>query len=132
MTYEEERVVTRTEDHVAPVGHSVSESTVTHRPNPVRTIERVIIFVFGVIQALLVMRIVLLLLAAREANPIVEFVYDLSELFVAPFRGMFAMDTVPAGQSALDVAAIVALVGWTILELLILALVRIFRPSAAA
>jgi uncharacterized protein YggT (Ycf19 family) len=133
MTYEEERVVTRTEDHVAaPHGHSVSESTVTHRPNPVRTIERVIIFVFGVIQALLVMRIVLLLLAAREANPIVEFVYDLSELFVAPFRGMFAMDTVPAGQSALDVAAIVALVGWTILELLILALVRIFRPSAAA
>lgn len=133
MTYEDQRVVTRTEDHVSsPPGHSVTESTVTHRPNPVRTIERVVIFIFGVVQALLVMRIVLLLLAAREANPIVELVYDLSELFVAPFRGMFALDSVPAGQSALDVAAIVALIGWTIVELLILALLRIFRPSAAA
>jgi len=133
MTYEEERVVTRTEEPVASAHElSTSHSTVSYRSSPVRTIERAIVFIFAVIQGLLVMRIVLLLLAAREANPIVSFVYDLSDLFVAPFRGMFAMDTVPAGQSALDVAAIVALVGWTILELVILALVRIFRPSATA
>lgn len=133
MTYENERVVTHTDEHVAgPQGHSVTESTVTRRTSPVATVERLIVFIFGLIQALLVMRIVLLLLAAREANPIVSFVYDVSEIFVAPFRGMFAMDSVPAGQAALDVAAIVALIGWTLLELVILALVRVFRPSATA
>ncbi|HUG48001.1 MAG TPA: YggT family protein [Candidatus Limnocylindria bacterium] len=133
MTYENERVVTHTDEQVAgPQGHSVTESTVTRRASPVATVERLIIFIFGLIQALLVMRIVLLLLAAREANPIVSFVYDVSEIFVAPFRGMFAMDSVPAGQAALDVAAIVALIGWTLLELVILALVRVFRPSATA
>ena len=133
MAYEEERVVTRTDDHVdAPYGHSVSESSVVHRPSPVATLERAIVFVFGIVQALLLMRIVLLLLAAREANPIVSFVYDLSDVFVAPFRGMFAMDAVEAGQAALDVAAVVALIGWTLLELVILALVRVFRPTARA
>lgn len=131
MTYDEERVVTRTDDHVdAPNQHTVSERRVVHRPSQVATIERAIVFVFGIVQALLVMRIILLLLAAREANPIVDFVYDLSDIFVAPFRGMFAMDAVEAGQAALDVAAIVALIGWTLLELVILALVRVFRPTA--
>jgi uncharacterized protein YggT (Ycf19 family) len=133
MTYEEERVVTHTDDSVvSPPAQSVESTTVRRRGSPVATLERLVIFIFGLIQALIVMRIVLLLLAAREANPIVSFVYDLSELFVAPFRGMFAMDTVPAGQAALDVAAIVALVGWTIIELLIIALLRVFRPAAAA
>lgn len=140
MTYERERVVTHTEEP-APVStpaepatdsHTVSETTIRRGPGPLAMVERLVIFVFGLIQALIVMRVILLLLAAREANPIVEFVYDLSEVFVAPFRGMFAMDTVPAGQAALDVAAIVALIGWTILELLIIALIRIFRPAATA
>ncbi len=133
MTYEEERVVTRTEEP-APAAHShhVSETTAHRGPGPVAMVERLIVFIFGLIQALLLMRIILLLLAAREGNPIVSFIYDLSEIFVAPFRGMFAMDTVPAGEAALDVAAIVALIGWTIIELLILALVRVFRPTATA
>jgi uncharacterized protein YggT (Ycf19 family) len=142
MTDERERVVTHTEEP-APAGtpaepapathdHAVSETTIRRGPGPLAMVERLVVFVFGLIQALIVMRVILLLLAAREANPIVEFVYDLSEIFVAPFRGMFAMDTVPAGQAALDVAAIVALIGWTILELLIIALIRIFRPATTA
>ncbi len=128
MTYEEERVVTRTE---APAhAHSRSVAEVGYRPSPVATLERIVVFIFGIIQALLLLRIIMLLLAAREGNPIVRFIYDLSDVFVAPFRGMFAIgDTLQAGQVGLDVAAIVALVGWTIVELLILALLRIFRPS---
>lgn len=133
MTYEEERVVTRSENHGPPHSHhEVVEEPVTYRPSPFLAVERAIVFIFGLIQALLLFRIILLLLAAREANPIVNFVYDLSEIFVVPFRGMFAIDAVDAGQAALDIAAIVALIGWTILELLILALLRVFRPAATA
>jgi uncharacterized protein YggT (Ycf19 family) len=141
MTYEREEVVTETEHPATdrPVerttdghAHSHSQTTIRRGPGPLAMVERLIVFLFGLVQALLVMRIILLLLAAREQNPIVQFVYDLSEIFVAPFRGMFAIDTVPAGQAALDVAAIVALIGWTIVQLLIIALIRIFRPATTA
>jgi hypothetical protein len=37
-----------------------------------------------------------------------------------------------AGAAAFDVAALVALIGWIIIELLVLALVRVFRPAATA
>jgi YggT family protein len=133
MTYEEERVVTRSDEYTNhPHAHGVSESRVAYRSNPMLTVERFIVFVFGVIQAVILLRIIFLLLAAREANDIVQFVYGLSEVFVAPFRGILGIDEVAAGQAALDLGAIVALIGWTILELLALALVRVFRPTATA
>ena len=128
-----EREVVQTADPVAPAGtQRTGVRTVEYRSNPVVTIERAIIFIFGVIEALIVMRIVLLLVAARESNAIVAFVYDVSEIFVAPFRGILRIDEVQSGATALDVGAIVALVGWIIIELLVLALVRIFRPAATA
>jgi hypothetical protein len=131
MTYEEERVVTRSDHRVVdPHAHSVAETSVAYRPGPVATLERLIVFIFGLIQALIFVRIVLLLLAAREANAIVQFVYSISEVFVAPFRGILRINEVEAGVAALDVGAIVALIGWTIIELLVLALIRVFRPTA--
>ena len=45
---------------------------------------------------------------------------------------MFALNRVTADQgSTFDIAALVALIGWTLVELLILAAIRIFarRPS---
>jgi hypothetical protein len=44
--------------------------------------------------------------------------------FVEPFRGMFSLDSVSgASGSVLDVAALVALVAWTLVEALILGIV---------
>jgi hypothetical protein len=40
---------------------------------------------------------------------------------------MFRLDKVTANQgSTLDIAAIVALIGWSLVEMLVLALVRVF------
>lgn len=110
--------------------HSVS--SVTYAPSPTGMIERLIIWIFGLVQLLILLRIVLLLLAAREGNSIVSFVYDITDLLVAPFRGILGINQIAAGQTALDVAAIVALVGWTVLELIIIGLIRVFRPSRSA
>ena len=85
-----------------------------------------------IVQLLVGLRIVLLLIAAREANDIVAFIYNTSEVFVAPFRGILRIDEVSAGATALDVGAIVALVGWLIIELIVVAVVRMFRPVATA
>ena len=107
-------------------------STVSYAPSGAGMIERLIIWIFGIVQLLIILRIVLLLFAARDGNPIVNFVYSVTDLLVAPFRGIFGINEIAAGATALDIAAIVALVGWTILELVILGLVRIFRPARYA
>ena len=133
MAYEEERVTVRSDTPVATGhAHAVEETHVGYRPSGMGMLERLIAFIFGLIQGLLLIRIVLLLLAARESNAIVAFVYDVSEVFVAPFRGILGLDEIGAGRTELDVSAIVALVGWTVIELVLLGLVRIFRPSATA
>ena len=101
-------------------------------PSPYRMVERWIIFVFSLIQLVIGLRILLLLFAARESNDIVRMIYNVSEIFVAPFRGILRIDEVQSGATALDVGAIVALIGWVVIELIVLGLLRIFRPRATA
>ena len=89
-------------------------------------------FAFGILQALLILRIVLLLLVANPANDIVALILNLTDPFVEPFRGMFALDRIRADMgSVFDLAALVALIGWTLIEALVLAALRIFarRPA---
>jgi YggT family protein len=84
-------------------------------------IRRLIALLFGVLQALLILRIVLLLLVANQGNDIVSFILGATDPFVEPFRGMFQLDEVSAERSTLDIAAIVALIAWTLIEALVIA-----------
>jgi uncharacterized protein YggT (Ycf19 family) len=96
-------------------------------PGGLTTVARVVTFVFGVLQAALILRIILLLLVANVGNDVVSLILSLTDPFVEPFRGMFALDRVRADQgSVFDIAALVALIGWTLVEALILAALRIF------
>jgi hypothetical protein len=92
---------------------------------------RIVILVFGLIQIVIGLRIVLLLLDAREGNALVSGILDVSQLFVAPFEGILRTDALSRAGSVLDVAAIVAFVGWTIIELIVLWAVGIFRREPA-
>lgn len=95
-------------------------------PGPLYYARRVVALLFGILFALLLLRILLLLLGANEGNGLVDFIYSVTEPFVAPFRGVFSMDTIrPVGRSVFDVAAVVALVGYVLIELLILAILRL-------
>ncbi|MDQ4036642.1 MAG: YggT family protein, partial [Chloroflexota bacterium] len=81
---------------------------------------------FGILAVLLGLRILLLLLVANQQNSIVDFVYNVTEPFVAPFRGIFAINEVtPGGGSVLDIAALVALIGWLLIYLLLMAILRL-------
>jgi hypothetical protein len=93
---------------------------------------RIVILVFGLIQIIIGARVVLLLLDAREANALVSAVLNVSDVFVAPFEGILRTDSLNAAGSVLDVTAIVALVGWTILELVVLWVIGIFGRRSAA
>jgi hypothetical protein len=95
-------------------------------PGPLYYARRVVALLFGILFVLLILRIVLLALGANEGNGIVDGIYGASEPFVAPFRGVFTLDEIrPVGRSVFDVAALVALIGWVLIELLILAILNI-------
>jgi len=116
-----------TTDEVVSQGTVVRESSVTHTPSGAETARRLIVFLFGLVQAVIGLRIILLLADASQGNGIVRFIYDVSGFFVAPFEGILHTNAVRAGASILDVAALVALVGWTILEILIIAGIGVMR-----
>ena len=100
-------------------------------PGGAEFIRRIVVLVFGLIQLVIVARIVLLLLDAREANGIVSGILNVSQVFVAPFDGILRTDALHASGSTLDVTAIVALIGWTVVEAIIVAAVAIFRREPA-
>jgi uncharacterized protein YggT (Ycf19 family) len=71
-------------------------------------------------------RFLLLALGANAGNALVDFFYNLSEPFVGVFRGVFNFDQIsPVGRSVIDVAALVAIVGYALLAVLIIAILRL-------
>ena len=108
-----------------------SRLTTRRGPGGSEMSRRIVIFVFGLIQLVIGARIVLLLLDAREANALVSGVLNVSQVFVAPFEGILRTDALHSAGSTLDIMAIVALVGVTIIELIVLWAVGIFRREPA-
>ncbi len=92
---------------------------------------RVIALVFGLIQIVIGARIVLLLLDAREANGLVSGILNLSQVFVAPFEGILRANSLHSAGSVLDLAAVLAFVGWTLIELIVFWAIGIFRREPA-
>lgn len=129
---EQRSVRTTSEGYVDPaVRQDAVVTTSTVQPSGGELIRRAVVLVFGVIQILIALRIVLLLLNAREGNDLVSFILNLSQVFVAPFIGIFNADALRASGSVLDIAAIAALVGWTILEAIVLWAVNLLRREPA-
>ncbi|HEY2888375.1 MAG TPA: hypothetical protein VGJ17_07150 [Candidatus Limnocylindrales bacterium] len=133
MTFQR-RVVRRTDDQVVypDSTNEVVDSTTVVSPSGGELGRRLVVLVFGIIQLLIVLRIVLLLLNAREGNDLVRFILDASQIFVAPFVGIFNVDALKSGGSVFDIAAVAALVGWTVLEAVALWIVNLFRREVTA
>jgi hypothetical protein len=137
MTYDE-RVVREEDPAVVTTptyeggGRSVVERRVTRTPSGGETLGRIVILIFGIIQAFIILRIILLLLDAREGNDLVAFILNTSQIFVGPFEGILRTNALTSGGSVFDIAAVLALVGWTILEALILAAVGVCRRAPTA
>ena len=128
-------VSTATQPLAPPITHETvrtdSRQITRTGPGNSEMARRIIVLVFGLIQIVIGLRIVLLLLDARTGNALVSGILDISKIFVAPFDGILNSNALTAGGSTLDVAAVVAFVGWTILELIVLWAVGIFRREPA-
>ena len=108
----------------------------THRttsvdPGGSETTRRIVVLVFGLIQIAIAARFLLLLLDAREANGLVSAILSVGQWFVGPFEGILRTDSLHAAGSVLDISAVVAFVGWTVLELIVIWAIGIFRRQPA-
>jgi uncharacterized protein YggT (Ycf19 family) len=94
--------------------------------SPLTPVRRLVGILFGVVVTLIAIRFILLLLGANAGNAIVDGIYSFTEIFVAPFRGIFRLDQVsPAGFSVIDFSALVAIIAWSLIALLVIAILRI-------
>jgi hypothetical protein len=129
-----DQTVTTQEPRTAPAQNTVStesRSVSVAGPGGSEMIRRVVMLIFGLIQLVIGLRFVLLLLGAQQANGIVSGILNLSQPFVAPFEGILRTNGLASNGNFFDVTAIVALVGWTILELIVIWAVGIFRRQQA-
>ncbi len=89
-------------------------------------ISRVVMFVFGVIELLILVRFFLLLVGANTATGFVQWIHQTSGIFMAPFNAILGTQTINGAifeWSALVAIAVYALIAW-----LIVALIRALTP----
>jgi YGGT family protein len=80
--------------------------------------------IVGVVEALIISRVILKLLAANPEAGFVRVIYDRSALFVAPFQGIFPT---PATQnSVLELSSLVAIAVYALIALTLVRLIAIF------
>jgi hypothetical protein len=120
---------------VAPVAQQTVQ---TYRRRTTRTsfenaelTRRIVLLVFGLIELFIGMRVVLLLLDARTTNGLVSGIMSLSGPFVAPFQGILRTNSVTTSGSVLDVAALLALAGWAVVEMVVFWVLATFRREPA-
>lgn len=87
-------------------------------------ISQVVDYIFYVIYALLAIRLLLALFAARRSAGFVQFIYNVTDPFYAPFRGIVASPTAEGGYT-LALPIVIALVVYALLHLGINGLLRL-------
>lgn len=90
--------------------------------SPIETVlARIVWFVFGAIEAFIAVRFLLTLLGANARAAFVEFVYAVSDVFMAPFNAIVGNSSVSGSifeWSALVAIAVYALVAWGLVALI--------------
>lgn len=92
-----------------------------------QTVNRLIYFLFGALEILLVFRLLFKLAGASYGSYFVNFIYSLSGIFVTPFFGIFRSATATGVETTavLEPATIVAILVYAVIAWGIMSLVRI-------
>jgi len=101
------------------------------RANIRARITNITYFVLGVLEVILLLRLLLRLLGANEDSAFVMFIYNLSHIFVAPFNGIFNDQAL--GRSVFEVSTLMAMLIYALLAWGVVSLGRIiFAPTSPA
>lgn len=112
------------EDGKTPVAVTSIESEATG----FQTIEYLVYFFAGLLEILLVFRLVLKLMGASLASAFVGLIYGITGIFIAPFEGIFRRGFAQGVEttSVLEPSTLVAIIVYAVLAWGIVKLVRIF------
>jgi hypothetical protein len=84
---------------------------------------QVIFVLVGILDLLLLLRVIFLLLGANQVG-IVNFILSLTQIFVAPFTGIFPSPS--SGSSYFDVASVVAMIIYLVFGVILGAIINLF------
>ena len=105
-----------------------SERTLTRRQDVLARTGRVLDYLFGLLYALLAIRLVLELIGARRGAGFVQFIVALTSPFFAPFKGIVASDTLD-GSHPIAWPIVIAIVAYMLLHAGIRALLRLVERA---
>lgn len=91
--------------------------------------ERIVYFLVGALAILLAIRFTLSLLGANLGNFFADFIFGLSNPFVAPFLNLFNYETA-LGSSRFELETLVAIAVYALLGWLVATLLRLPRRNA--
>jgi uncharacterized protein YggT (Ycf19 family) len=74
---------------------------------------QVVWLVFGILEAMILLRIALKALGANAANPIAAFIYGFTSLFLWPFAGLTG--TPASGGMVLEISSLIAVVVYALI-----------------
>jgi uncharacterized protein YggT (Ycf19 family) len=106
------------------VDEVVSTDREVERSRTAARVSQVIDYLFFIIYALLAIRLVLALMAARKSAGFTQFIFGITDPFYAPFRGIVASPSVDGGFT-LALPIIIALIAYAILHALINGMLRL-------
>lgn len=97
----------------------------------IRPWKRIVYYILGVIEVLLAFRLVFKLLGANPTSAFVSFIYTLSNIFMAPFTGIFRSATTRGveTQAVLEPAIIVAIIVYAVIAWGIAKFIEIARTT---
>ena len=107
------------------VNEVVETEREVERSRGLARISQIVDYIFWVIYALLGMRFLLALMAARSTAGFVQFIVAVSNPFYAPFRGIVASPSTDSGHTLL-LPIVVAIIAYALLHLAINGLLRMF------
>lgn len=120
--------ITTQGNNIDPVVNATTKNTsVKSTATSSQTVEHLIYFIFGIMEVLLVFRLVFKLAGANISNAFVGLVYGLTGILILPFEGIFRRGFSQGLEttSVLEPSTVVALIVYAVLVWGIVKLLRI-------
>ncbi len=135
MDYDKTQVDVKNKTFRDQAGNTVQRRQVTTKrdveADSVVTTQHIVYLIYGIMAALMGIRILLSLLAANRANGFAHLIYSLTGWMVAPFRSLFSINT-NLGQtgSHFEIETVVAILAWGLAAWIIMRIVGVKREAA--
>lgn len=122
-----ETVTTQGSNRSPVVNTTTKNSSVKSTATNSQTVEYLIYFLFGLLEALLAFRIVLKLTGASISSAFVGLIYGLTGIFILPFEGIFRRGYAQGAEtsSIFEPSTVVALIVYAVVAWGIVMLLRI-------